>query len=77
MKKYLDMFLFSLWSTLMVVAGFFVATKLDKPESIVNNTIKKVKTSGNENEIDVTNKPETTVEESKKRFRIFKKKARY
>lgn len=63
---------FALWSVLLFAAGVFFAMKIDKPDTVVNNSIGKIK-----GENDVTNTPTTTVEnkKEKKKFRLFKRKA--
>ena len=71
MRQILNNIAFTLWSILCVVGGVLLAVFIQKPQTIVNNSIKKVKGQGNT----VTNEPNTTVENvKKKRFRIFGKK---
>ena len=71
MRQILNNIAFTLWSILCVVGGVLLAVFIQKPQTIVNNSIKKVKGQGNT----VTNEPATTVENvKKKRFRIFGKK---
>ena len=71
MRQILNNIAFTLWSILCVVGGVLLAVFIQKPQTIVNNSIKKVKGQGNT----VTNEPNTTVENVKnKRFRIFGKK---
>ena len=66
--QYLKAFGLALWSVLLFAAGVFFAIKTDKPDTVVNNTIGKIKGQN-----DVTNTPTTTVENKaeKKKFRIF------
>lgn len=65
----------ALWSVVLFAAGVFFATKIDKPDTVVNNDIKGVKIKGNANDADFINTPQTTVENvKKKRLRLFSKK---
>lgn len=71
MRQILNNIAFTLWSIACVVGGVLLAVFIQKPQTIVNNSIKKVKGQGNT----VTNEPITTVENvKKKRFRLFGKK---
>lgn len=59
------------WSVLCVAFGVFIALKFKEPETVVNNSVRKVKGQGNT----VTNEPVTTAENTgKKKFRLFGKK---
>lgn len=67
----LKSFLLAVWSVIVFSAGVFFAMKLDKPDTVVNNNVGKVKGRGNT----VTNEPSTKVENTgKKKFRLFGKK---
>ena len=71
MRQILNNIAFTFWSILCVVGGVLLAVFIQKPQTIVNNSIKKVKGENNR----VTNEPNTTVENvKKKRFRLFGKK---
>lgn len=71
MRQILNNIAFTLWSILCVVGGVLLAVFIQKPQTIVNNSIKKVKGENNR----VTNEPSTTVENvKKKRFRLFGEK---
>lgn len=72
MRQILNNIAFTLWSILCVVGGVLLAVFIQKPQTIVNNSIKKVKGENNR----VTNEPNTTVDNvKKKRFRLFGKRA--
>jgi len=64
---------FTVWSVILFALGVFFAIKVDKPDTVVNNSIGKIK-----GENDVTNTPNTTVDnkKEKKKFRLFRKKER-
>lgn len=57
------------WSVLCVAFGVFVALKFKEPETVVNNSIGKIKGQN-----DVTNTPTTAVDVGKKKFRLFGKR---
>jgi len=59
----------AVWSILCVAFGVFVALKFKDPETVVNNSIGKIKGQN-----DVTNTPTTTVAVGKKKFRLFGKR---
>ena len=61
-------FFLSVWSVVLFAAGVFFASKIDKPDTVVNNSIGKIKGQN-----DVTNTPETAIENKqiKKRFKLF------
>jgi len=72
-KAYITKALLAIWSVACFAAGVFFALKISKPQTVVNNTVGKVKGQGNT----VTNEPETTVENTgKKKFRLFGRKKR-
>lgn len=62
---------FATWSVILFALGVFFAIKVDKPDTVVNNSIGKIKGAN-----DVTNTPTTTVDnkKEKKKFRLFRKK---
>lgn len=64
---------FAVWSVILFAAGVFFAIKVDKPDTVVNNSIGKIKGAN-----DVTNTPNTTIDnkKEKKKFRLFRKKER-
>lgn len=64
---------FAVWSVILFALGVFFAIKVDKPDTVVNNSIGKIKGAN-----DVTNTPNTTVDnkKEKKKFRLFRKKER-
>ena len=64
---------FAVWSVILFALGVFFAIKMDKPDTVVNNSIGKIKGAN-----DVTNTPTTTVDNNKekKKFRLFRKKER-
>ena len=71
MRQILNNIAFTLWSIACVVGGVLLAVFIQKPQTIVNNSIKKVKGENNR----VTNEPNTTIENvRKKRFRLFGRK---
>lgn len=71
MKATITKILIAIWSVACFAAGVFFAIKTSKPQTVVNNSIRKVKGEGNT----VTNKPEMTVENTgKKKFRLFGRK---
>ena len=67
----LKSFLLAVWSVIVFAAGVFFTMKFDKPDTVVNNNVGKVKGQGNT----VTNEPATTFENTEKnKFRLFGKK---
>ena len=64
---------FAVWSVILFALGVFFAIKVNKPDTVVNNSIGKIKGAN-----DVTNTPTTTVDnkKEKKKFRLFRKKER-
>lgn len=71
MKALLTKILLAIWSVACFAAGVFFALKTSKPQTVVNNSIRKVKGQGNT----VTNEPKTTIENTgKKKFRLFWRK---
>lgn len=66
--QYLKSIGLAIWSVLLFAAGVFFAVKIDKPDTVVNNSIGKIKGQN-----DVTNTPSTMVENKteKKKFRLF------
>lgn len=71
----------AIWSFLVFIAGIIFYSKvLDKPDTVVNNTYKKIKNKGAGNQISTQNN--TVVENNnsekkkkkKRRFRIFKRR---
>jgi hypothetical protein len=64
---------FTMWSVILFALGVFFAIKIDKPDTVVNNSIGKIKGAN-----DVTNTPTTTIDnkKEKKKFRLFRKKER-
>ena len=71
MKAYITKALLAIWSVACFAAGVFFAIKTSKPQTVVNNSVRKVKGQGNT----VTNEPVTTAENTgKKKFRLFGKK---
>jgi len=70
---------FFIWSALLFVAGLFTYKEfLDKPETVVNNKIGKIKNKGEGNDISTSNTTEVQQDNSqkkqKKKFRLFRKK---
>lgn len=63
----------AVWSVLLFAAGVFFAIKTDKPDTVVNNTIGKIKGQN-----DVTNTPTTAVENKseKKKFKLFGRRSK-
>ena len=66
--------LLSIWSVICFAGGIAFYIFIKKPDTVINNTIKKVKTTGENNDVDVTNKPETKVDNGKKKFLLFGRK---
>ena len=64
---------FAVWSVILFALGVFFAIKVNKPDTVVNNSIGKIKGAN-----DVTNTPTTTIDnkKEKKKFRLFRKKER-
>ena len=64
---------FAVWSIILFALGVFFAIKVNKPDTVVNNSIGKIKGAN-----DVTNTPTTTIDnkKEKKKFRLFRKKER-
>ncbi|MFZ7121800.1 MAG: hypothetical protein ACOWWH_12740 [Eubacteriaceae bacterium] len=69
-----------MWSALLFVAGLFTYKEfLDKPETIVNNKIGKIKNKGENNDISTYSTTEVqqdnSLKKEKKKFRLFGKKS--
>ena len=69
----------AIWTLLVAIGSIFLYEKfIDKPETVVNNKIGKIKNKGDNNEVsteshtDVSNDNSQT--KKKRRFRIFGKK---
>lgn len=67
----------AIWSVILFIGGiFFYAKLLDKPETVVNNEYKKVKTKGQSNTTSTDNHQVVDIDNKKvkRKFRLFKKR---
>lgn len=69
----------AIWTLLVAIGSIFLYEKfIDKPDTVVNNKIGKIKNKGDNNDVsteshtDVSNDNSQT--KNKRRFRLFKKK---
>lgn len=77
--NYLKQFGIAIWSLIVAIGSIFLYEKyVDKPETVVNNKIGKIKNKGDNNEVsteshtDVSN--ESKQVKNKRKFKLFRKK---
>lgn len=69
----------AIWTLLVAIGSIFLYEKfIDKPDTVVNNKIGKIKTKGDNNDVSTESHTDVSNDNShtkkKRRFRLFKKR---
>lgn len=78
-NSWLKQFGLTVWSILVAIGSIWAYEKyIDKPDTVVNNDIGKIKNKGQNNEVDATSNTEVSNDnkevKNKPKFRLFKKR---
>lgn len=65
----------SLWTLIVAIGAIFLYEKfIDKPDTVINNKIGKIKNKGENNDISTSSSTQVSNKQEKKKFKLFKRR---